>query len=117
MLRPGGLILATFHGTGYGWNYLLYGDNFWRRVYGGRMLLNSAYYRLSGSRLPGFLGDTLCQGPGRQSRYYSSAGLELEQELIVDRCLKLPRFFGHAVRKPAAERAATRNTAVATATC
>lgn len=100
VLKPGGVVFATYHGTGYGWNYLLKGDFFLRRVYGGRMLANTLLYRLSGRRLPGFLGDTLCQGSGRLRKYYRDSGLELESELIVDRCLGAPRFFGQSARKP-----------------
>ena len=104
VLKPDGLVLATFHGTGYGWDYLLKGDNFWRRVYGGRMLVNTAWYRLTGRRLPGFLGDTLCQGPRRLERYFHESGLTLESKLIVDRCCGLPRFFGVAGVMPAVAR-------------
>lgn len=99
VLKPGGRVLATFHGTGYGWNYLLNGDSLLRRMYGARMLLNTLSYRVLGRRLPGFLGDTLCQGPQRLGAYLRRSGLTVESQLVVDRCCGLPRFFGMAARR------------------
>lgn len=100
VLRPGGVALATYHGLGYGCNYLLRGDSFKRRIYGARMLANTGYYRWTASRLPGFWGDTLCQTPGRLQTYYQAAGLILESEEVMDLCCGQPRFFGHVLRKP-----------------
>lgn len=99
VLRPGGLVLMTCHGTGYGWNYLLRGETLKRRVYGGRMLVNTVCYRLSGARLPGFWGDTLCQGSGRLQRYYTACHLRLTEEQVIETCCGRPRFLAHAIRK------------------
>jgi SAM-dependent methyltransferase len=99
VLRPRGLALATCHGPGYGCYYLLHGDSLKRRIYGGRMLVNTGFYRLTSRRLPGFWGDTLCQGSRQLRRYYRECGMTLETEVVVDRCCGWPRFFGHAVRR------------------
>lgn len=101
VLRPGGIVLATYHGLGYGLRYLCRGESLWQRVYGGRMLLNTLTFRITRRRLPGFLGDTLCQTSARLARQYRSAGLELQQERVFDRYGGCSRFFGHKIGKPA----------------
>lgn len=101
VLRPGGEASATFHGVGYGLYYLLHGVSMGQRIYGARMLVNSFWYWLTRHRLPGFLGDTLCETPGQLAGYYSRCGLDLEEEQVVDRCCGFPRFFGHRVSKRA----------------
>jgi SAM-dependent methyltransferase len=107
VLRPGGIVLATYHGLGYGLRYLCRGESLWQRVYGGRMLLNTLSFRATRRRLPGFLGDTLCQSSARLVRQYRAAGLELQQERVFDRFGGLPRFFGHRIDKPTGMAAAT----------
>lgn len=101
VLRPGGEANSTFHGMGYGMFYVLHGDSLGQRIYGARMLINTLWYRLTGRRLPGFLGDTLCQSPKRLAAYYAGSRFALEDEQIVDRCCGFPRFFGQRVRKRA----------------
>jgi hypothetical protein len=100
VLRPGGLAHVTGHGVGYGLHYLR-GPELWRRVYGARMLLNTGCYDLTGRRLPGFLGDTLCQRLGRLLATYDALGLEVEGELVVGTVAGAPIFVGHRVVKRA----------------
>lgn len=100
VLRPGGIVLATYHGPGYGLRYLWRGETLQQRAYGGRMLLNTLSFRVTRRRLPGFLGDTLCQTHAGLLRHYSAAGLELQEERVFDRYAGLTRFFGHRLGKP-----------------
>jgi SAM-dependent methyltransferase len=101
VLRPGGIVNATYHGAGYGVHYLFAPPEGWRsRVYGGRMLLNTAVYAGTGRRLPGFFGDTLCQTQGAMLRASADAGLVVEQSQVVDRTLGISRILFHGLRKP-----------------
>lgn len=103
VLRPGGVINATYHGLGYGLNYLTHHPGLKNRFYGLRMLANTAFYGLTGRRLPGLLGDTLCQTGRRLRSYYRSVGLELHTEQVVGKCMGHPIFLCHRVVKaPAA---------------
>ncbi|HLJ57940.1 MAG TPA: class I SAM-dependent methyltransferase [Chthonomonadaceae bacterium] len=99
LLRPGGTVYATYHGLGYGLDYLLRGDRLKTRVYGARMLANTLCYGLSGRRLPGFLGDTLCQTRGRLRRFYRRHGLTLERETVASAFLGQPQFLCHRLGK------------------
>jgi SAM-dependent methyltransferase len=99
VLKPGGFVRATYHGLGYGPYYVMHGHNWRKRVLGLRMMFNTPVYRATGKRLPGFLGDSLCQTPNRLNAYYRQFGLTVEQEVIADRYCGFPRFFGHRLRK------------------
>jgi SAM-dependent methyltransferase len=102
VLRPGGLVNATYHGIGYGVHYLLAPpEGFRSSVYGARMLVNTAVYGLSGRRLPGFVGDTLCQTDRAMRRCSRAAGLHVEVSQVVDRTLGIPRIIFHGLRKAA----------------
>jgi SAM-dependent methyltransferase len=103
VLRPGGAINATFHGLGYGLNYLTRRPGLMTKFYGLRMLANTAFYGITDRRLPGFLGDTLCQTAWRLRSYYRSVGLELQAEQVVGTCLRLPIFLCHRVVKAQTE--------------
>jgi len=98
VLRPGGIIHATYHGLGYGLDYLIRQPGKCR-LYGLRMLANTIFYRLTGRRLAGSLGDTLCQSSRRLDAYYRSAGLELRCERVVGTYLGRPIFLCHRVAK------------------
>ena len=101
VLRPGGIVNATYHGPGYGVHYLLAPPEGFRSVfYGARMLGNTAAYLVTGRRLPGFIGDTLCQSGGEMRRTYRQAGFELEVDRVVDRAVGVPRIVFHGLRKP-----------------
>jgi len=99
VLKPGGAVNVTCHGVGYGLDYLIRGRGWKRRFYGFRMLSNTLFYRLSGRRLPGFLGDTLCQTSRWMSSYYQAFGLDLEREQVVGVVMGFPQFLCHRVVK------------------
>lgn len=104
-LKPGGVANATFHGIGYGLDYLLHGPGWKRRFYGARMLANTLFYQVFGHRLPGFLGDTLCQTSRRMRSYYRAFGLDLQRESVIGVVAGFPRFLGHRVVKRSTKRA------------
>jgi SAM-dependent methyltransferase len=99
VLGTGGVALLYFHGLGYSLRYLLKPDIWKRSVYAARTIVNTLVYRLCGTRLPGFLGDTIFQSDRRLRRYYGQAGLTLEATIPSRRFLGQPVFIGHVVRK------------------
>lgn len=100
VVRPGGIINATYHGPGYGLHYLLVPpEGFRSRFYGARMLLNTACYIGTGRRLPGFVGDTLCQSEQEMRRSYRASGLVLDVDRVVDCALGVRRIVFHGLRK------------------
>ncbi len=101
VLKPGGWVNATYHGIGYGLGYLLRGSGAKQRFYGLRMLANTAVYRTTARKLPGFLGDTLCQSTARMQFYYRRCGLTLEREQIVETVVGKPKFLCHRLIKNA----------------
>lgn len=99
VLKPGGAVNAILHGVGYGLDYLFHGPGWKRRFYGFRMLANTIFYGLFGRRLPGFVGDTLCQTRRRMKSYYRISGLALEREHVVAVLMGAPKFLCHRVVK------------------
>jgi SAM-dependent methyltransferase len=99
VLIKGGVAVLYLHGLGYSLRYLLRPDSWKHSVYAARTIANTVAYRLSGNRLPGFLGDTLFQSSRRLRRYYRSAGLTLEGVIDSRRFFGQPVFIGHVVRK------------------
>lgn len=100
VLRPEGRVHVTYHGVGYGMHYLLAPPEGWRsRVYGARMLVNTVVYELSGNRLPGWIGDTLCQRDSEMRRAYSRSGFVVTDCAVLDRTLGVPRILFHALRR------------------
>jgi SAM-dependent methyltransferase len=95
ILAPRGRLLISYHGMGYGLKYLLNLKNPRRSFYGFRMLANSCAYRVSGFRLPGWLGDTLCQSRFSLRKLYNRLGLRLNAEFINPGPLGLPSFIYH----------------------
>jgi SAM-dependent methyltransferase len=75
VIRPGGKLRLTSHSYSYGWNLLREGD-FKRKIYGARMLVNTVLYELTGHRIPGFLGDSLCHSATSLINLAKSAGLK-----------------------------------------
>lgn len=100
VLRPGGVMNLTCHGLGYGLHYALAERGM--RIYGLRMLANTLVYSWSGWRLPGFVGDTLCQTGRALQSYARENGLELRETFVVDHFLGQARFIGFRLRKPEA---------------
>jgi SAM-dependent methyltransferase len=99
VLSKGGLALIYLHGLGYSLRYLLKPEVWKLSIYAARTILNTMIYRLTGRRLPGFLGDTIFQSEGRLRRYYESVGLTLELTMESKHFLGTPVFIGHVVRK------------------
>ena len=99
VLVKGGVAVLYLHGLGYSLRYLLKPDVWKRSVYAARTIVNTLVYRLSGRRLPGFLGDTIFQSERQLRRYYRAAGLTVEAAIPSRRFLGQPVFIGHIVRK------------------
>jgi len=99
VLKSGGMVNATYHGTGYGLHCLFHGGNWKRRVYGVRMLMNTLFYGLTGRRLPRFFCDALCQTSWRMRSYYSAYGLQLQEEYVEEVVMGFPRFLFHRLVK------------------
>ncbi len=99
VLKRGARGYLCFHGSGYFLRYVVAGPNFRRRFYGVRSMLNTWYYRVTGSRLSGFWGDTLYQTHGRLLRYYRRDGLKLLESRSGKTFLGLPVFIYHRVER------------------
>lgn len=99
VLAPAGEVRVSYIGAGYALRYLLAGRDLRQRAYGGRALLNTWVYRLTGRRLPGALGDTLYQSERRLKRYYAEHGFELVSAKLGKRFLGLPVLIYHHLRK------------------
>ena len=102
VLRPGGLANFTCHGVGYGIDFLLFSRGWRRRLYGGRMLINTAIYATTGRKPRNPFGDTLCQTSRRLRSYYGPLHLILLAEQVAGTALRSPRFLCHRVAKAAA---------------
>lgn len=102
VLKPGGAANASYHGLGYGLDYLFRNRSWRMNVYGLRMLLNTGCYQATGRRLPGFLGDTLCQTARRLAHYYRDHGFVLQSDEVAGTCCGLPRFLCHRIVKEGA---------------
>ena len=99
VLAKGGVAVIYLHGLGYSLRYLLKPEVWKLSIYAARTILNTMIYRLTGRRLPGFLGDTIFQSDRRLRRYYRSVGLTLESTMHSRRFLGQAVFIGHVVRK------------------
>jgi SAM-dependent methyltransferase len=99
VLRPGGRVLAAYHGAGYYLRYLTTGPGLAPRVYGARSLVNTWWYAATDRRLPGFLGDTLYQSARRLATYYEEFGFELERDVPAPTYRGKPVFIYHRLRR------------------
>jgi len=99
ILKRGARGYLCYHGFGYFLRYVVAGPSFRMRFYGVRSVLNTCYYRLTGSRLSGFWGDTLYQTHGRLLHYYRRDSLRLLQSRTGKRFLGLPVFIYHLVER------------------
>lgn len=99
ILSPGGTAIIVYHGLGYFLYYGIRGPGVKFRIYGWRTLANTIWYRVSGHRLPGFVGDSLAQTPSALQRYYHAFNLELIQETPAPRFAGHPVFIYHTVRR------------------
>lgn len=101
VLRPGGKCFLVCHGAGFSARYVLAGPSWKLRLYGLRTLVNTWWYALTGTRLYGFIGDTLYQSRRRLERYYRMGGLSLVAEPESKSFLGWPVFIHHElVRRP-----------------
>jgi SAM-dependent methyltransferase len=99
VLRPGATARVSYHGPGYFLRYLL-ADPDWRvRFYGLRTIVNTLFYRVTGCRLRGFLGDTLYQSEQRLRRYYAQRGLDLVDSCPSATFAGAPVFIYHVLRR------------------
>lgn len=99
VLRPGGQAGVTVHAVGFAFECLVRGG-LRRKCYGVRMLLNTGWYGLTGRRLPGMFGDTLCQTRRRMRRYAAENGLHIEVIRVLKRFLGAPVIVGYRMSKP-----------------
>ncbi len=99
VIRPGGRVYVMYHGLGYGLHCLLNGEHAKIKFYGMRMLLNTLFYRLVRRRMPGCLGDTLCQRVGQLQSYYRRCGSVLEREILLSNYCGFPRFICHQISR------------------
>jgi SAM-dependent methyltransferase len=89
LLEKGGVAAVIYlHGLGYSLRYLLQPEVWKLSVYGARSIVNTIVYRLTGRRLPGFLGDTIFLSDRRLRGYYRSTGL------ILASAIQSKRFLG-----------------------
>jgi len=99
ILRPGGRVLAAYHGAGYYLRYLTTGPGVALRVYAARALVNTWWYALTDQRLPGFLGDTIYQSSKRLAEYYREFGFSLERAVPAPDFHGKPVFIYHELRR------------------
>lgn len=99
VMKPQAIAYVSYHGLGYSLRYLFTPPNWKLRVYALRTIVNTVVYRLTGRRLPGFLGDTLFQTSRRLRRYYRQVGLELVHEHPGRRFAGAPVFIYHTLRR------------------
>lgn len=94
----GGVALIYLYGLGYSLRYLLKPEGPETAIYAARTIVNTIVYRVSGRRLPGFVGDTIFQSDARLRRYYRMVGLGIESDLECKRFLGHPVFIAHVGR-------------------
>jgi SAM-dependent methyltransferase len=99
VLRRGGRLLVQYHGLGYYARYVVHGPSVGRRLYGLRTIANTIVYRLTGRRLPGWLGDTIFQSRGRLRAYYERYGLTVLADPAAPKFAGLPVFIYHALER------------------
>ena len=99
VLRPGGTARVSYPGGGDFLRYLLADWDWRRRVYGLRTMVNTFFYALTGSRLSGFLGDTLYQSERRLRQYYAGHGLEIVEARPSAGFAGAPVFIYHVLRR------------------
>jgi SAM-dependent methyltransferase len=104
ILVPGGEVRVSNHGFGYPIRQLVVGPGLKRRFYGLRTVLNTWFYRLTGCRLPGWLGDTLYQSRRQLNRYYHQLGFGALAAPPAKEFWGLPVFIYHRLQKSQEDR-------------
>lgn len=92
VLRPGGTLLLATQGPGYAM-HLTQIRRGRSRLFGLRTMVNGAWYAVTGQRLPGWLGDTLCFTPGQVARLCEGAGFTVVEVREGLRHWGLPVFL------------------------
>lgn len=101
VLAPGGQIKFSCQGFGHGMLCCVTATDWRTRIYGARMIVNTWVYRLTGRRLPGWMGNAVCQSESRLGSYYSRLGLRLVRRFVsTNLYLGQPVFIYHHVEKP-----------------
>jgi SAM-dependent methyltransferase len=99
IMKPGAKCYLISHGAGYYLRYLLRPPSGPLCIYGLRALVNTVVWRVTGRRLPGFLGDTIFQSRGRLSRYFARSGLNLQHDIPSKPFLAVPVFIYQVLEK------------------
>lgn len=99
VLVPGGEVRVSFIGLGYAARYAWVGPGLRTRAYGVRMVLNTWFYRLTGRRLPGGMGDSHYQTDRQLAAHYRASGFELVESVRGRTFLGLPVLMYHRLRK------------------
>ncbi len=99
LLKPGGRCHLIGHGAGYYLKYLFLATTWKYRFHGLRVLLNTPVWRITGRRLPGFMGDTIYQSRRRLANYYEANGLTLVKDTPSKRFLGFPVFTYQLIEK------------------
>src|SRR5262245_13729205 len=99
VLRDRGVAYCAYLGPGYYLRYLLVGPTWKHRVYGLRTLLNTWILRLTGKRLPGFLGDTVYQTRSVLAPLSPRVGFRLRRDTPAPRFMGLAVFIYRSVEK------------------
>ncbi len=99
VLRPSGRMDVVYHGAGYYLRYLFVAPSWKYRVYAVRAILNTWLYSLTGTRIPGWIGDTLYQSRRRLARYYAANSLVIDRDSPSRPFLGYPVFIYHRLRK------------------
>ena len=93
VLRPGGLLRLSSHGSGYFLRLLLRGTTLGRRRYAAGVLLHTTWYRVTGRRLSPRVSDGVFQSRHRLTRAYALAGLRLVEHVPSPSFLGRPVFI------------------------
>jgi ubiquinone/menaquinone biosynthesis C-methylase UbiE len=99
VLRPGGRVRASYHGSGYYLRCLLDGPGPALRVYATRSFVNTWWYAATGTRLPRFVGDTIYQSPKRLVEYYRRFGFSLDRVWPAPQYRGKPVFIYHELTR------------------
>ncbi len=99
VLRPRGVVQLMSVGAGYYLRYLLLGPSWRARFYGGRALVNTWFYALTGWQLPGFLGDTIYQSRARLQQTFEQNQLEVIDDTPAPTFLRRPVLIYQRLRR------------------
>jgi SAM-dependent methyltransferase len=99
VLVPGGQVRASYHGFGYALRILRYGPGLRERLFAVKMIVNTWVYWLLGRRLPGRVGNTLCQSQRQMEKYYRQYGFAPVASAAGKAFWGFPVYLFHHLRK------------------